>query len=137
MARIPDIERRLLNWARWKISSTSGSIGFAQPRYEERVDGEGWDAQARIPTSDCEADETQEAIDRLQAPLPETLVQVYVKGRGMRDKAAALGCTERTVYARVDQAHRELASYFSAKAEAADLQRARVEALQRLATARR
>lgn len=132
MARIPDIERRLLNWARWRITSTSGAIGYASVSLElERVDKSGWDAQARIPLSDCEADETQQAISSLPAPLPLTLEVFYVRSGGIKHKARELGCAVATVHSRVDLAHRSIARWLMVKAEAAEAERSRVQALQR------
>lgn len=131
--RLPDIERRLLNWARWRIGCTSGGIGFATVQFgHHRVDGEGFDAQSRIPTSDCEASATDQGIKTLAPELQETLERHYVRPRGARENARLLGVSEATVKARIERAQRTLAGYFSGKAEEAKQERARVEKLQRL-----
>lgn len=136
MARIPDIERRLLNWARWWIANKTGSIGFALSRREEhRVDGEGYDAQAWVPTVDCEADETEAAIGALDPQLSAAVREYYLSGKGVEVKARKLGCSRATLYARIDQAHRALAGWFADQHRARGEERARVEKLQRAAAA--
>ena len=131
MARIPDIERRLLNWARVRLARDSGGIGWATTTWRERVDGEGWDAQARIPTIDHDAEVTEQAIQSLQADLRETVHTVYLRGDGIRAAGRRLSVAPSTVSARIDMAHIRLASWFSERDRAARAERERVEALQR------
>lgn len=131
MARLPDIERRLLNWARWRIGCTSGGLGYASVAMEERVDQEGYDAQAHIPTVDTEAEETDQCVAALEGRLRLTVVKVYVDGGTIRKKARDLCCTEATVYARIDEAHRAISARLAGLAAAARDERARVERLQR------
>jgi DNA-directed RNA polymerase specialized sigma24 family protein len=132
MARIEDIERRLLNWARWKCGPGVGGLGFSAvnllgQEYSTRV------REAVIPTSDCEAEETDRAVKTLPQELQQALVVVYVQGGGRAQKARKLGCTEATVDARVWRAHALLQSQLAAMAAAARDQRRRVEELQRAA----
>ena len=131
MARIPDIERRLLNWARVRLARDSGGIGYASTSFRERVDCEGWDAQARIPTVDHDADITEQAIQSLQPELRETVHTVYLRGDGVRAAGKRLSVAPSTVSARIDMAHTRLASWFSERERAARAERDRVEALQR------
>lgn len=133
MARIEDIERRLLNWARWRIDRTSGVLGYAAASLEERVDGEGWDAQAVIPTVDCEASDTEVAVQALESRLKATVEEVYLKGGGLRRKAAQLCCSEATIHARIDEAHRKLSTWFTDRQQQRQAERERVQRLQRLA----
>lgn len=132
MARIPDIERRLLNWARWRIGCTSGGLGYASVSMDERVDGEGYDAQARVPTVDHEADETQQGVLQLEGRLRITVETYYIKSGSIRAKTTALCCSERALYARIDEAHRLLSAWLSERAALARDERARVERLQRV-----
>jgi DNA-directed RNA polymerase specialized sigma24 family protein len=133
MARIEDIERRLLNWARWRIDRTSGVLGYAAAPLAERVDGEGWDAHALIPTVDCEASDTEVAVQALEGRLKATVEMVYVQGGGMRRKAERLCCSEATVHARIDEAHRKLSNWFTDRQQQREAERERVQQLQRLA----
>jgi hypothetical protein len=106
MARIEDIERRLLNWARWKHGAGAGGLGYASVNYmaltgEDRDQG----AEPVIPTFDCEASETDGAVMALPSELRATVEVVYVLGGGMAAKARRLAVTEVTVWARVARAH--------------------------------
>lgn len=134
MARIPDIERRLQNWARWRSSMGVGVANYARvDMTEERVDGGGYDTPLPIPISDDEAHRTEYAVQALEVALRDAVMAVYVSGGQMRTKAARLGVSEATVYLRVDQAHYRLAAWFTAEAQAQRDHRARMESLQQSA----
>jgi hypothetical protein len=135
MARIEDIERRLQNWARWKHGAGSGGLGFSAgggtfgggsgSRYREAV----------VPTSDCEASDTDLAVNDLEARLRLTVCQVYLTGDSPAIDAAMLGCTESAVKARIWQAHARIEAWFTGREAARRAERDRVEALQRRAGA--
>lgn len=131
MAKLPDIERKLLNWARYRLRRDSGAIGYATTSLRERVDGEGWDARAAIPTVDSDADVTEQAIQSLQVDLRHTIEEFYLRGDGVDAKARRLGCSRAAVYARISLAHLQLASWFSERDRVARQERERVEKLQR------
>lgn len=135
MARIEDIERRLLNWARWRCGLMRGGLGYASVDLgAERVDGGGgYDAPAVIPTSDVEASETDQAVMSLPGELRRTVEVCYLDGGGVQRHAAKLACSESTIKARIWRAHRLLSAWYAGRAAAAREQRARVEALQRAA----
>lgn len=131
MARIEWIEQRLQNWARWKLARGGGALGYAQVNLADADAGRDGYIEARIPTSDVEAAETDQAVARLNPPgLALTVREVYVGAGGIKDKARRLTCGVATVYARVEQAHRQLASDLSDKARRREVERERVEALQ-------
>lgn len=132
MARIEDIERRLNNWARWKLGDGSGGLGFSSPSLEREGGGYAY-REAVIPTVDCEAEETDRAVASLDEPLRGTVEEVYIGSGSMARKATALGVAERTVHERVWNAHRRLASWFGDRQRLALDERRRVERLQRLA----
>lgn len=132
MARIEDIERGLLNWARWTAQMESGGGNFARTDMtQERVDGGGWDAPTPIPTNDAEAELFDKAVSALRVELRETVVRVYLHGGRMKDKARHLGVSEATVYLRIDQAHIAISGWLRDRRLAQDDQRKRTEALQR------
>lgn len=134
MARIPDIERRLQNWARWRSSMGVGMGSYARvDMTEERVDGGGYDTPLTIPISDDEAQRTDRAVQSLEGDLRDAVMAVYVDGGQMRKKASRLGVSEATVYLRVDQAHKRLAAWFTAEAQSHRDHRARMESLQQSA----
>ena len=132
MAKIEWIEYRLLNWARWKLCSGGGALGFAQVVLENLPNaGRSGYIEAAIPISDVEAHETDDCINRLAPPgLALTIHAVYAGHGGIKDKARRLCVAEATVHARVEQAHRQLSAMLCDKQCARDLERQRVEALQ-------
>ena len=134
MARIDDIERRLLNWARWRHGMTCGGLGFASTDMTtERVDRAGFDAQANIPTIDVEASDTDDAIATLTPDHQRTVHVVYLDGGGALRHCVKLGgnITPAGINARIAIIHRKLAGWFADKAARAQAERSRVEALQR------
>lgn len=132
MARIPDIERGLLNWARWRAQMQDGGGNFARVDFTmERVDGGGWDTPTPIPTNDAEAEVYDRAVRALATELRQAVEMVYIKGGGMRDKARRLGVSEATVYLRIDRAHIAISGWLRDRKQAQDDQRRRTEDLQR------
>jgi hypothetical protein len=130
MARIDWVEQRLQNWARWKLArGGDGELGYAAVNLHAADAGRGGYVTASIPISDVEASDTDEAVGRLYpGGLRLTVLEVYVGRGGIRDKAMRLACSEATIHARVDQAHRQLADHFLAQADKRRRERERVEA---------
>lgn len=123
MARIEWVEYRLLNWANWKLSRGGGVLGYASVNLANPDGGRDGYVEARVPISDVDADEVERAIGQLNPPgLALTVREVYAGPGGIRDKARRLCCAEATVYARIDQAHVQLARLLS------DQQRLRAQA---------
>lgn len=127
MARIEAIEHRLLNWARWKAGR---SVSYAAVNPDNAgMPREAW-ADAPIPVTDCEASETDDAIDKVLTPdQRQTVYEVYL-GRGSeRDRLRRLGCSKTAMNDRTCEAHCRLASHFSDLAQRRKAERARVEGL--------
>lgn len=137
MARLDWVHQRLLNWQRYMLRRDGGSA-FSKPSYEERVDGEGWDAPTVIPINDDEARKTGEAIDRLPGEL---IAAVRVKYLGVlqpsnrRERVATteaaqlakLCCHRSTLYARLERADRLLSADIEARRLRMAAERARAE----------
>lgn len=132
MRMLPDIDRRLLNWARY-ILMMQGGGNMARVSTEERVDGEGYDAPTVIPTNDHEAEETHAGVQTLRSELRAAVECWYLAPGGVSQKCRRLCVSETTLRERIGQAHRALAQWLSDKVQAARAQRERVEALQRSA----
>lgn len=128
MARIEDIERRLLNWARWKLGASRSGLGYATVRWAGGVATRGY-RESVVPTIDCEAEETDRAVQALESRLRATVEVEYLQGWSLRRKAQHLACGESTVKARVCQAHQHLSRWLSEKAHVAREERQRVERL--------
>lgn len=131
MARIDSVEWRLLNWARWKAGR---SIGYAASNPDNAgMPRDPW-ADVPIPITDCEAGDTDDAIDKvLTADQRMTVYEVYLGTGSEKDSLRRLGCSKTAMHDRIGAAHRKLADYFAEAAERARNERARVEALQRAA----
>lgn len=126
--RSEEVERRLLNWARWRAGGQRGGLGYASvslgmqsgsARYRESV----------IPTSAGEAVETDEAVQHLEEPLRRVVTRHYADGLSVVAISLELRCAVSTVYTRLDRAHLLLDAAFHEVALARRAERERVEAL--------
>lgn len=132
MARIPEIDRRLQNWARYIARLNSGGGNYASVDFGvSRVDGGGYDAPTVIPISDGEAQETDRAVERLELGQRDAVRAAYLGTGSVKERARKLGLSLATLYARVELAHKVLDREFAAARTAADAERKRVEQLQR------
>lgn len=127
MARIPDIERRLLNWARWKEGDGSPSLGGRSVFNGESI--RGMYREAIVPTSDVEASQTDLAVRSLLPELQQALEIVYLRIGTMEKASAQAGVPAATIYRRVDQAHARIAAWLVWRGESARAERERVEKL--------
>lgn len=132
MARIEDIERRLLNWARWRRGAGSGGLGYSTVNLAGDGGRSGY-RESTVPTLSCEAEETDQAVRALDSVLRRTVEVFYLDNSGVVQHARRLACSERTVYARVCVAHLHIRAWLSEREQARRVHRERVEALQRMA----
>lgn len=130
MARIDDIERRLLNWARWCAGAGAGGLGYASVDMAAEAGGRDGYREAVIPTVDCEAAETHQAVMALPHELQVTVERYYIKGGGHEAKAERLHIAVSTMYARIDLAHRRIQAWLADLAATRRAQRERIERLQ-------
>ena len=107
MARDEDMERRLNNWARWKVGVSSATLGYAQVDYTFVGGGNSFSG-TKIPVLGVEAEETDRAIKTLDHDLQRTLWVVYVSGADRTVQERALGCGARAIQLRVERAHVQL-----------------------------
>jgi len=117
MAKIEWIERRLENWARWRLKRSGHALGFPKqnvlarfwqpPRYREAV--------AILPVDEAEAWTMEQCIGGLPAILKDTVEQRYLTTGTVTDDAKALRCGVSTVHARIEDAHRLLAEALNAR----------------------
>lgn len=126
MARIEDIERRLLNWARWKLGEGGGSLGYAGVCLTDDTSRSLY-REAIIPTVDCEADETDQAVQALEPIYRRTIEVVYVEEPSVKRAAQLLFIAESTMKGRISEAHRRLSNWFADKAQQRRAARERVE----------
>lgn len=134
MAKIDDVERRLLNWARWRIGGDSGGLGYASATLGMSTQGRAMYREAIVPTSASEAVETDNAVQQLLDLDHRRVVLLhYAEGLSVAGVSIRLDCSVATVYARIDRLHRQLDEAFRELAAKRGSERARVEWLQRQA----
>lgn len=127
------VEQRLLAWARWKEGSGGGGLGYAHVQMGvPRVDNDAT-AGSTVPVLECEARETDQAVQALPSELRRTVEVYYIEPGGVRDKAALLCCGESTVYARIDRAHVLISRELAEQDRRRRAERGRVERVQEAA----
>jgi hypothetical protein len=132
MQRIDWVEARLVNWARWKLGGGSGGMGYARTNPAQSNAGRSGYITAPVPVLEAEAGETDQGVHALRPlGLRLTIEQVYCQPGSMAEHAQALACAEATLYARIAQAHQQLAAYLLQRQAARKAERDRVESLQR------
>jgi DNA-directed RNA polymerase specialized sigma24 family protein len=110
--RDPEIERRLVLWAQWLTTGDgSGYPGMSVLHPNWTPPGQGVMPTLKV-AAPSDARETHRAVGRLSMRLANTLVVHYVMRLPIPDQAARLQCAEKTVYDRVEQAHRLLRLWF-------------------------
>lgn len=129
MARDADIDRRLENWARWKHGAGAGGLGYARVSMAMEVVDGGEINGPRIPTSDCEAQDTDGAVMALPSELRATVEVVYVMGGGLARKARLLACTEATIRNRLGRSDVLISAWLSDLHRRRVAERERVEAV--------
>lgn len=134
MARNEELERRCLNWARWKDGVGQGGLGWAVVYLSSAGSGRDGYREAKVPTLDVEAEQTDRAIQSLESHLRRT-VEVYYLGTGsMEERCRHLQVSRPTIYTRIDQAHEALAAWLRDVEARARHERERVELATRRAT---
>lgn len=107
MARIEGIRLRLENWSRWHIKRESGALGFPTRSSITRLMPPAGSAEAVIPVDDCEASETDQAVQSLKQSkrhLYDVLWTYYIDNRPIKDVAQRLGKAESSVKANLGDA---------------------------------
>jgi hypothetical protein len=130
MARDPDIERRLENWARWKGGAGAGGIGYASAQLGLSAGGSSGYREAVIPVWDNEAAVTDQAVQALDESLREVIEASYLPPAGTVVAVAhALDIAVRTLHQRMERAFMALRIWFAERESAQAMERRRVESL--------
>jgi hypothetical protein len=133
MARIDWVEAKLLIWARWRVarSGTGGELSHSRAELGSANGGRSGYITAAVPLLEIEAGVTEEGVQGLRPlGLGLTVVEVYCGPGGEAEHLAELKCSRAAMYARIDQAHKQLATFFLERQARQRAERARVEALQ-------
>lgn len=115
MALIEDIERRLLNWARWYAGQQSGGLGYASISLLQGGGRDGY-FEAVVPTIGPEASITHQAVQALPSELRAAVESWYLHGGTAAVKARRLCIQVPTLYRRREVAHATLQRWFSDRA---------------------
>jgi len=115
MAIIEDIERRLLNWARWKLGGQAGGLGFAHVDLMGALADRDNYHEAVIPTAGPEASETDAAVLALPSELRAVVEAWYLKGGTLARKAEKLCVHVETVKRRRWDAHKRIQVWLADK----------------------
>lgn len=126
MRKLEDIERRLLNWVRWKAGAGVGGLGYASVNLLAALSGGSRTAHdpVPIPTMAIEAEETDRAVQALPSELRRTVEVVYLGRGGAADHARALAVSVATVRSRVCQAHKGISNWLADLAQTREDRRA-------------
>jgi hypothetical protein len=126
-----DIERRMLNWKRWKLTDGVGvglGLGYgAVGMWSSVVVDCAGRVDSRVPTNSVEASETDQAVELLPVLLRDTVRVYWLTDHPVEVKARMLGCAVSTVHSRVREANVQLTALIG--------QRGREQAMQRQALA--
>ena len=108
MARIPEIEDRLLRWAEWRKVGDGSGYPVKSVLHGDWSPPSGgiMPGMKVVPASDVK--QTGRLVARLSESLQATLVLHYVRRLPVQQAAAELKCQPDTVHARIEQAHREM-----------------------------
>lgn len=109
MARDARIEHRLQRWAQWiTIGDGSGYAARSVLHPEWSPPTKGSAPTLKVGAA-SDVRETHRAIGLLSMRQANTVVVHYVLRLPMAEQALRLECAERTVFERIDDAHRRLA----------------------------
>lgn len=137
--RDQDMERRLLNWGRWRVAGACGTMGFAGVNWGKLGDCDGGRdgyVSASVPLLGIEASETDAVVKRLAPALRETLVVEYTSNLPLSDKLVRLGVVKGAWYARIERAHRAVTQALTELAVERQDARRRVELVSQSARAK-
>lgn len=109
------VESRLHRWSFWVSASSSGPrrvISWWGPMILDRnVAQRGRRPPAHVDPT--EAEETELAVRALSGELRDAIVEHWLKGGTMEQKALKLRCTRVTMYARIERANAKLLGYMN------------------------
>ncbi|MBS0427594.1 MAG: hypothetical protein JSR41_09945 [Proteobacteria bacterium] len=119
MARLDWIVARLNNWARWRASMAGSGLGYSS-QAAFLNDLPGADREVKLPIDDIEGSITDEAVKSLEHSRPHlyaVLWCMYPFGLGVSGTCKRLGCDRSNVYSLLDVADRQLAAWFTDRAD--------------------
>lgn len=106
---IDEMHKRLMAWARWRVMGdrvlmARPSIYFLGQRI---VDAESSRA-ACVPVADLECAKVDRAVHALEPETRRIVIEFYCRTQTMAQLQVRLGVSEKTIYRRLDDAHRQV-----------------------------
>lgn len=98
-----ETERRMTNWARWRVAG--GRISLAMSSAYS-LEGRGRRDEVGVPLIDGEAEDVEKVVLALQYPLQLVLIEYWVKGGSVAQKARACRCARSTFFERLALGHK-------------------------------
>lgn len=105
------IDMRLQRWAEWSCRREDNGTGYAMSVLNKMVVGsEVWaetayDSRPLIDVGDCEAMDTEHAVQSLRPELKRVVMECYLQRGTSEQKARALGMCKKSMYLKLDLAH--------------------------------
>lgn len=113
---IPYIDMRLQRWAEWSCRREDNGTGYAMSVLNRMVvisnarTEPQYDSIPLIDVSDCEAMDTEGAVQTLRHELKRVVIEVYMQRGTSEQKALRLGMCKKTMYLKLDCAHVQVMS---------------------------
>jgi hypothetical protein len=114
---IEHINHRLNQWARWRLGGR-GSSKSPYPAYNLKGDRDPEDAppdpNRYVPVNDLECADTDKCVCALNPVLQKATIEFYCRtATTVEQKARYCGCSGKTLYRRVDEAHRQIMGWLN------------------------
>ena len=104
---LPELERRMRNWARWRAGGMSIGRSMAYDAMASVLRG-GTPEISSLPIIVIEAEQIETVIKGLAMAWQRALVEWWCHGGTVDQKARRCGCRRATLYKRLELAHRSI-----------------------------
>ena len=108
---IPYIDIRLQRWAEWSCRREDNGTGYSMSVLNRMAAGSdvwaesSFESRPLVDVSDCEAMDTEHAVQSLRNELNRVVIEVYMQRGTSEQKARHLGMCKKTMYLKLDSAH--------------------------------
>jgi hypothetical protein len=114
---IQHINNRLNDWARFVLQRADGGSVVSSTYLMMRRGDDADDAPppaCTVPINDLECSVTDRCVNALDAVLHQAVREFYLRtGTTIAGKAQHCRCSEKTLYRRIDEAHRQIMGYLN------------------------
>jgi len=106
---IDEIHKRLMAWARWRVMGDR--VLMARPSVyflgQRIADGET-SREACVPVADLDCSKVDRAVHALEPETRRIVIEFYCRTQTIAQLQVRLGVSEKTIYRRLDDAHRQV-----------------------------